>query len=325
MARYFSHAEIFAGQLPATRDIAWLAGQLAELAPFKEGCAVVCGSVAWNSHSGRSDIDIAHFSTVAHPHIEPEIQATVALFGRRTKHRVIPPRIDVITIGVEAEAASPRLPQSASNGDSSVQAGRSSMEALAARGNQATIFTDTYVRFSDHIGALAHAKGDAWKRFLDRHLSQNVAQRSEIQHESIRSYVAATTNAWSAHPLHPLSMDASEQLTQRQLDLIGQAENYPINLMRRLLGALGRYPRPDRIADVRRAFEELSQPWAKQILAAAAPFFALDAQYATLIAEVGQSNDKLTPATYFERLSTMFDALPFDRIQEAAWEYLDPH
>jgi len=324
VARYFSHEEIIGRQLPATRDIAWVAGEIAKLAPFQAGSAVLCGSVAWGTHSNRSDIDIAHFGTVAHPQIEPIVREVIARYEQLTQGEVIAPRVDVITIGVEAEVASTDAPQSTSNLDDKAETvDGSSNGTLAVNERRATIFEDTFVRFTDHIGALAHANGDVWKKFLDDHLVPSRKNAPEVLREATRSYVAGITSVWAAQPLHPFNLDANRQLTQRQLDLTGQAENYPVNLMRRLLSAVGRYPRPDRISDIRKVFEQLPQPWAQRLLTEAAPFFALGAQYEALIVEVRQTAGGLTPENYYERLSNLFGALPFDRIQDVAWEFLD--
>jgi hypothetical protein len=114
-----------------------------------------------------------------------------------------------------------------------------------------------------------------------------------------------------------------DELTQGQLDLMGQAENYPVNLMRRILGALGVYPCPDRAADVRAAFEALTQPWAKRLTADATPFFALASQYDEIIADTRKGISSITAANYFERIHSVVDGLPFGSIQEAVWEYLD--
>jgi hypothetical protein len=94
--------------------------------------------------------------------------------------------------------------------------------------------------------------------------------------------------------------------------------------MRRILGAMGYYPRPDRSTDVRRAFDGLAQPWARRLAADAAPFFELDAQYGAIIVDARKSSGGLSAEMYHERVSALFESLPFSRIQEAVWEYLDP-
>lgn len=323
LARYFSYSEITSRQSTPAKDIRWIAGQIAALPPFVDGCAVLCGSVAWGTHSDRSDIDIAHFGTTKHPQIERQVLQVLERYQERTRNQFIAPKVDVITVGVESQALVVETTSHSVTGNAIKAAGASIGGVFVKQGERPTIFPDTFVRFADHIGALAQAKAGSWKAFLESHLSPQLEDYRSIQREAIRAYVSTTTTAWEDQPLHPLNLDAGNELTQRQLDLAGQAENYPINLMRRILGALGQYPRPDRGPDVRTAFESLTQPWARRLTADAAPFFTLGAQYDAIVADARKSGSGMTAASYFERIQPLFDALPFGSIQEAAWEYLD--
>jgi hypothetical protein len=323
LARYFSYNDITSRQLPSVKDIRWLAGQISALPPFVSGSAVLCGSVAWGTHTPRSDIDIAHFGTTQHPQIEREIEAVVKHYQERTNDQFIAPRIDIITLGIEPEASAPKTEIHSITGEATEPAGASIGGFFVKNKERSAIFADTFVRFVDHIGSLAHLKAGPWKKFLESHLSPQQEDYRSIQREAIRSYVSVTTTAWEEQPLHHLNLEAGHELTQRQLDLAGQAENYPVNLMRRILGEMGQYPRPDRVADVRKTFAALTQPWAKQLTADAEPFFALGSQYEAIIADSRKGDAGLTAANYYERLHALFDPLPFASIQETVWEYLD--
>jgi hypothetical protein len=305
------------------KDILWLGGQISALSPFASGSAVVCGSVAWGTPSARSDIDIAHFGTRKHPQIESVVEGVLARYRKRTKDRFIAPRVDIITIGVESAVRAAKT-SSHSITKGPVTPGGVSVGGVSVRKrNSPAVFADTFVRFVDHIGSLAHSKVGPWEEFMKRHLSPQRENYRDIQREGIRSYVAATTKAWDDQPLHQLNLGANHEFTQRQLSLAGQAENYPVNLMRRILGEMQLYPRPDRAADVRKRFEELNEPWAKRLIASSAPFFALGPKYEAIIAETRKSSNGLTASEYQERCSALFDALPFDDIQEAVWDYLN--
>jgi hypothetical protein len=186
-----------------------------------------------------------------------------------------------------------------------------------------TVFADTFVRFVDHIGALAQLKAGPWKEFMTRYLSPRRDDHRSIQREAIRSYVAATTQSWKEQPL-PRSKEewTNHDFGPEQLDLLGQAENYPVNLMRRILGAMDMYPRPDRAADIHGQFEKLTQPWARSLVTDSAPFSQVALRYDAIIDDI-RKGDQLTAAAYYERVSALFDTLPFDRIEQAVSQYLN--
>jgi hypothetical protein len=323
VARYFSHSEITSRQLPSAKDIRWLAGQFSALPAFASGSAVLCGSVAWGTHSARSDIDIAHFGTTTHPQIERDVEDVVARYQERTQGQFIAPKIDIITIGVEPEARPAKSSSHSVTGEPAAPAGASIGGVFVRNRELPAVFADSFVRFVDHIGSLAHLKAGPWREFMERYLSPQREDYQTIQREGIRTYVETVTTSWDDQPLHRLNREADHELTQRQLDLAGQAENYPVNLMRRILGEMARYPRPDRAADVRRQFGELTQPWAKRLVVASEPFFGLGLQYDAIVGDARRADGGLTVADYRDRFAALFDALPFGSIQEAVWEYLD--
>jgi hypothetical protein len=187
VARYFSHSEITSRQLPSAKDISWLAGQISALSPFESGSAVLCGSVAWGTRSARSDIDIAHFGTTEHPQIERKIEEVVARYQERTQGHFIAPRVDIITIGIEPEARTARTESHSITGEPVAPGGASIGGAFVKNREFSAVFADTFVRFVDHIGALAHLKTAPWEEFMKRYLSPQREDYRTIQHEGIRS------------------------------------------------------------------------------------------------------------------------------------------
>ena len=313
MARFFFYDELIYLARTPVEDIQWLAGQIAHLPPFVEGSAVLCGSVSWGKHSWRSDLDVAHFSTIEHPHIDQLLEDVIQQYGARTHNQFITPRFDVITIGAES--------MSLVSVDKGVSASAVSGGVLKKEDRVSDVFMETAVLFADHIGSIANLKGDPWRAFLDRYLS-SVDRGQFDQREAIKSYVGRMTTEWTQQPLHQLNMDSKRGITAQQLDLLSKSENYPVNLMRRILGDLGRYPCPDRASDVRTAFSMLAEPWAKSLLAQFEPFFLIEEKYEEIVAACQGTETPLSHTNYREQVRSLFVALPFVEIQNIIWEYL---
>jgi hypothetical protein len=326
VARYFYHREISSQRLLSGDEIRELAGKISALPAFARGTAVLCGSVAWGTHQPRSDIDIAFFGTVEHPSLEDDIKEIVAHYEERRQVRLLLPRIDIITIGIEPEVQAATTESHSITGEPKAPAGASVNGVFVMNHQFPTVFADTFVRFADHIGALAHLQAGPWKEFLTRYLSPPRDDRRSIQREAIRSYVATTTQLWNQQPLHPRLppqwQRTNFEFSREQLDLLGQAENYPVNLMRRILGAMDLYPRPDRAADVRAQFEKLAQPWARSIVMDSAPFSQAALGYDAIIEGI-RNGDELTAVAYNERVCALFDTLPFEAIEQAVLDYLN--
>lgn len=313
MARFFSYDEIVTRMPTPVEDIQWLAGQIMRLPPFIERNAVLCGSISWGKHSWRSDIDVVHFSTISCPHVEQPIKAVIQRYDDRTRNRFIVPRTDVITIGAESLTLV--------NKDKGVSASVVSGGIRGKKDRVSDIFVETAILFADHIGSIANLKGDPWRPFLERHLSSVDGSRYD-RREATKDYVGRMTMEWTQQPLHQLNVDPDGRFTSEQLDLISKSENYPINLMRRILGDLGRYPCPDQASDVREAFSTLEEPWSKILLSQFEPFFALDEQYEGIVAACRRPGTPLPEADYYEQVRSLFVDLPFVEIQNTIWEYV---
>lgn len=313
MARFFSYDEITAYNLTPVDDIRWIAGQIAGLPPFVEMTAVLCGSVSWGKFSWRSDIDIAHFSTLEHPHLERSIGEVLDDYRKRTDSRFIAPRIDVITVGAQSTAG-------VSNG-TSLSAESVSVELPDAEHSGVDMFADSAVRFADHIGSIAKLKGDPWKTFLERYLAQANLSKA-ARHDSIKHYVERISKEWENQPLHQFNLGPDGQFSAKQLNLISKSENYPINLMRRLLADLDAYPCPDRSNDVLENFSALNTTWSEELLTHFKPFFSLDERYQKLVAACARPEKPLSAADYYEELRSMFVNLSFPEIQDCIWRFL---
>jgi len=312
MARFLPYQEIVERAKMPVEDIHWLAGQIANLPAFVNGSAVLCGSVSWGEPSWRSDIDVAHFSTVDYPHIEQELEWVVQQYHNRTANAFIGPRIDVITIGAES------ITLVGKNNTISTSVSR---KTVRKKGPVMDLFVETAILFADHIGSIAKLKGNPWKAFLEKYLSPVTGNQVD-RRESIKDYVGGITTEWRQQPLHELNLDPSLNLTAKHLDLISKSENYPVNLMRRILGELGRYPGPDRAADVRGVFSALDEHWAQSLLAQFDSFFSLDRQYEEIVAACKDPHAPLSEQDYYERVRSMFINLPFIEIEKIIWEYV---
>ena len=313
MARFFFWDELAHFAKPPLGDIQWLAGQIARLPPFVEGSAVLCGSVSWDKHSWRSDLDVAHFSTMEHPHINKMLEDVIHQYGVRTKNQFISPWFDVITIGAES--------MSLVTVAKGISASAVSGGVLKKQNRTSDVFMETAVLFADHIGSIANLKGDPWRAFLDRYLS-SVDKTKFDQRQALKNYVGRMTTEWTQQPLHKLNMDPNGGITAEQLDLLSKSENYPINLMRRVLGDLGLYPSPDRASDVRAAFSRLEEPWAKSLLVQFEPFFLIEQKYEEIVAACQVTETRLSVDDYHEQVRSLFVALPFVEIQNIIREYV---
>jgi hypothetical protein len=313
MARFFFYDELIHLARTPVEDIQWLAGQIAHLPPFAEGSAVLCGSVSWGKQSWRSDLDVAHFSTIEHPHLNQLLEDVIQQYLARTHNKFITPRFDVITIGAESISLVTL--------DKGISASAVSGGVLKKKNRTSDTFMETAVLFADHIGSIANLKGDPWRAFLDRYLSP-VDKSKFDQRQALKSYVGRMTTEWSQQPLHQLNMDPKGGITAQQLDLLSKSENYPINLMRRILGVSGRYPSPDRASDVRAAFSMLAEPWAQTLLAQFEPFFSIEEKYEGIVAACQGTETPLSVDDYHEQLRSLFVALPFVEIQNIIWEYV---
>jgi hypothetical protein len=309
MPRFYQYDELVMRQPMPLSDILWLAGQVSKLPPFLDGVAVLCGSVAWGQPSWRSDIDVITFKTEAHPDIAPAIDAVIRSHQESTGERFLIPKADVIVAGAEAQRLVTR--KNLVRGSADLNEKRTIREVFAA----------TSLRFFDHIGSLAAAKGGPWRTFRSTYLSQ-VPQDSRTRRDEIRTYTTSFADAWRQQPLRSLSLNPDRNADHDELSAMGFAENFPIHLMRQILAERGSYPSPDRAPEVRALFAGLPQSWAKNLLEKLNPFFDIGEKYAQIASACRGGPARISASEYHNRLVELFANLPFADIEEAVWDYL---
>jgi hypothetical protein len=309
MPRFYQYADLVAARPVPLTDISWLAGQISRLPPFVHGVAVLCGSVAWGKPSWRSDIDVATFRTGSFPDIKPAIDEVIRAYEASARTQVLLPRADAIIVGVESERLVTRA-----------NLVRGSMPITQTQTIR-EVFAATSLRFFDHIGSLAAAKGQPWRAFHANYLS-GVNQDRQVRRDEMRTYVASFADTWRQQPLRSISLDPTGRLDQHQLDVMAFAENFPFHLMRQVLAERGRYPSPDRAANVRAELAKLSGQSSKHLLDTLDPFLRITEQYAGIVDACRHEPPQISAREYHSRLVELFAALPFTEVEEAVWDYL---
>jgi hypothetical protein len=310
MPRFYQYDELVACQPIPFNDILWLAGQVSKLSPFLNGVAVLCGSVAWGQPSWRSDVDVVTFTTEAYPDITPTIDKVFKDYKESAKERYLIPRPDVIIVGAESQRLVTR--ENLVRGSTPITETRTIREAFAA----------TSLRFFDHIGSLAAAKGNPWRTFHSTYLSQ-VSRDRHIRHDEIRAYVTSFADTWRQQPLHSLSRNPDRNADRDELDAMGFAENFPIHLMRQILAERSSYPSPDRAPAVCAAFTKLPEPWAENLIRKLDPFLHIGGKYTQIADACRRESTEISAVEYHNRLIELFADLPFTDVEEAAWDYLN--
>ncbi|MFJ3946379.1 hypothetical protein [Streptomyces griseoaurantiacus] len=309
MPRFYTYDEIVSAETTPANDLLWLATQISALPPFEDGAAVICGSVAWRSPTWRSDIDIALFRTGGHVDIKRDIATLLHAYRESTHGRHPVPRVDVIEIGAESERLVTR--ENLVTGSMPITTLQTEREVFAATG----------VRFFDHIGSLAAAKGEPWRSFHTTYLSR-VKRDKKTRAKMIREYVTSFTRLWDQQPLRSLVTAPGERPDSEQFQVMGFAENFSTHLMRQILAHRDIYPMPDRTDDVKAAFAQLKSRKFDRIRAALEPFTLITTTYSSLVADCRRSPTNLPKDEYHRRLWEIFCTLPFTEVEEATWQYL---
>jgi hypothetical protein len=310
MARFHRYDELVSREPAAVDDVLRLAGRIAELPQFAAGTAVFCGSVAWGMPSWRSDIDIAVFHTKGFIDIEPDVERILREHKASARTDLLMPKVDVIVVGAESERLVTR--DNLVTGSMPITSNKTVRE----------VFESTGLRFFDHIGSLAAAKGEPWRSFHRTFLSR-VIHNGRTRRKTITDYVASFADSWRQRPLRSLVFDPSGAPDAEQLAAMGFAENFPIHLMRQILAERHAYPVPDRADDIKIAFSEFSGRWAKQVREALAPFSRIGPAYASLVSDCRRPTGAIPVEEYHRRLVTLFESLPFTEVEETTWKFLN--
>lgn len=309
MARFYQYDELVKRDAMPLDDISWIAGQVSQLSALRAGTAVLCGSVAWGKPSWRSDIDVAAFTTSDSGSISGAINGVISRYNKSTKRRFLLPRADVIVVGTESRRLVTR--KNLVRGSTPITQVRTTREIIAA----------TSLRFFDHIGSLAAAKGGRWQAFHTEFLASASPDR-HTRREEIRSYVSSFADLWRQQPLRSLQLDPGSGAGQAELDAMGYAENFPIHLMRQILAERGAYPSPDRAPDVRASFASLDAPWARNLLGKLDPLLTIGQRYYEIVQGCQGAPPRISADEYYTRLAELFGSSPFADVEEAVREYL---
>lgn len=309
MPRFYQYDELTTCQPMPIGDILWLAGQASRLPPFSAGVAVLCGSVAWGRPSWRSDIDVVAFCTESFPDVKPAIQDIIMKYGQTVSRPLLLPKADTIVVGAETQRLVTR--KNLVRGSTPITRTKTIRE----------VFASTGIRFFDHVGALAAAKGTPWQEFHSTYLS--LASRGrQTRRDEIRAYVTSFADTWRGLPLRSLSLNPSGNAQQVELEAMSFAENFPVHLMRQILAERDCYPSPDRAPDVRASFNSLSVRWAERLLILFDPFLRIDEEYVEIVKACRHSPPLISAEEYHTRLIELFETLPFADLEEAVWDYL---
>jgi hypothetical protein len=308
MPRFHRYHELVSMEPTPVKDILWLAGRIGELPPFAGGAAIICGSVAWGRPSWRSDIDIAVFRTPTYTDMRPDVETILRQYAT-SGSRSLTPKADIIVVGTESERLVTR--QNLVTGSMPITSNQTVHEVFAATG----------LRFFDHIGSLAAAKGDPWRSFHRTFLS-GVQHDTKTRREMIKAYVTSFADTWRRQPLRPLTFAPDHPPESEQLEAMGFAENFPFHLMRQLLAERHVYPGPDRAENITSAFDRLSDGRAKKIRQALEPFIRIGPAYTSLVADCRRTSHPILVGEYHERLVTLFESLPFSEVEEVVWNSL---
>jgi hypothetical protein len=307
--RFYEYHDLVTHQPVLPSDISSLANQVSRLPPFSSGVAVICGSVAWGSPSWRSDIDVVTFKTESFSDITPVIENAIKKYRGSTTGRLLIPRVDTITVGTESQHLVTR--------DNLVTGSMPITQMQTVR----EVFASTSLRFFDHIGSLAKARGEPWRTFHSSYLSQ-VSRKRRVRRGEIRTYAETFADTWRQEPLHSLNHDPDGDIGDSQLKLMSFAESFPLHLMRQILAERGHYPSPDRASDVRAAFARLSGRWAANLRSRLDPFLRIGEDYTKIVDSCRSSTLRISAGEYNSRLAELFGALPFAEVEDAVSGYL---
>lgn len=306
MPRYLTYGEAVSTEPTPPDDVLWVAHRIGELPAFRDGFAVLCGSVAWGRPTSRSDIDVAVFRTPGTSGLDDGIAAVLRSYTEQVQGRHPVPQVDVIEIGALSERLVTR--ENLVTGSMPITSLRTEREVFAATG----------LRFHDHIGALAAAKGEPWQAFHTAYLA-GVPRDKKTRTRQIRDYATSFATQWRGQPLRSMRYGEPDA---GQLKLMGFAQNFPVHLMRQILAHRAAYPAPDRAEDVLAAFGRLRGHRFDGVRAALQPFLQLDAGYAALTGRCRERPPQLAREDYYRELLALFGGLPFDAVEEAVWAYL---
>lgn len=292
MARFFSYEEIKRGLITTSETVSEIAAALMKLEMFKQGKAVVFGSVAWGAHTWRSDIDVADFSK---EHWDLHVPVDMVLF---------------------------KFFKQQYGDKDGFAVGNHLIEILS---NQKPVSGNYFLPYispstRDHFRLLARAKGGPWKTFIKN--LKTIRFRGRL--EDISEYLGIIVRHWTALNQHLIG---KRWLSWDDFRVLAALENFPKQLMRKILGEKKRLPSPDTVSLVKEVFALLEEPWTRELFPLFQPFFEIDPAYKALMDSM-VNECRLPEAEYGQKVCQLFSGLPITdivRIVEKAYSLHDDH
>jgi len=293
MARFLSYYELEKGLIPTREILTEIAADFMRFDEFQTGGAVVFGSVAWNEHTWRSDIDVADFSNCKH--------------SSRVPGRIYDYFKDRY------------------GWDSGLYVDNHLVEIL---GNQNSRCGKDKIRHyqlpeispstRDHFILLAQAKAGQWQKFLEKLKAINFRSRKT----DIAEYLKMMERNWESFHVFRNEILHQNPLSHlclwNEFKTLQSLENFPKQLMRKILGQKRLLPSPDTVSQIKSAFARLEDSWAAEMLIHFQSFFEVDGKYNKLIhSVVGTGGPACSGNEYVREVYSLFDHLPVLKIIEA--------
>lgn len=278
MARFFYLDEIDEKQITTVEQLGYLAERIMALPSIKAGCAVVFGSVAWGEHTWRSDIDIAdRLWEGCGNTLGWELQCLFTeIYGDEEEgQNIAKVLIDILR----------------------------TEKPDAARYDTPLLSPST----RQHFALLAQVKGGVWQQFYEQ---IKVMQWRDHRTDIILS-LGKIQELWREFQQERKS--GSLYLSLPSLRVLHPLENFPKQLMRKILGEKGKLPCPDTAWRVRGSFGQLRESWARELEKLFEPFFAIDGQYRRIV-ELAVSDQPIGGIEYSRQTRELFANLPVEEI-----------
>jgi hypothetical protein len=159
----------------------------------------------------------------------------------------------------------------------------------------------------DHFRLLAQEKGEPWRTFYKS--IQRIRWQSRT--DDILLYAGKIVRFWGTFQGH---LVGHHWLSWDDFKILQAIENFPKQLMRKILGKLKNLPRPDTAPQISRRFSDLSESWSGELSSFFPPFFAIDDQYRRLVERVVRTEWRPTEEEYAQQICNLFLGLPVREI-----------
>ena len=292
MARFLSYHEIEKGLIPTKETLAEIASDFMQFNEFQSGGAVVFGSVAWGEHTWRSDIDVADFSNCSWRSGIP-----MRIFDYfRDRH----------------------------GSDSSLYVKNHMVEIIGNQNSRKGKWQIAHYQLPeispstrDHFILLARMKGGPWQTFLEKLKTIRCRSRKT----DILEYLETMESNWAS--FHVFRKEILERphaygCLWNEFKTLQSIENFPKQLLRKILGKKKRLPSPDTVSCIKTAFAQLDDSWVSELRTHFQPFFEIDVKYNQLVhSVVGTTGLTCSGNEYVRHVYGLFDRLPVLQVIEA--------